>query len=468
MKKYLKIILVIFMITGNIGCSIPNQTIGYFLERLIITAGPILLPIIKMKERLEHEKFLREIEKPLKGTPGKTKTTGYVEDYLRGHVRNEYVNMEIICDEKGFYQELKAYYLNGKIAYEAKYEKGIPVSQKVYYDDGKIYRIYTGDGTQFGKLILEYDIIGRIMQDNRGLKSFSIVYDGDIVAMKELGELNDSCLAEYYPTGAPKKTTMTLGPKSEEESKKFYKEKEFLKDWEEISGTSKKTKYNGKYRIYSPNEKLYADFNFKNGYLDGIQKQYYWNSDKLYSIENYKNGKKIGVHEYYYLNGEIKVIKEYNPQKNTIIEKHYDLLRRLEYIDEYDYKRGNTNLGDRVKSTEYFSNGQIKSVEFERSYGNTKYYMDGKLKYKEVKEKFEDSKQDKVVERWYHHNGKIKKIEVKYLKEKETGKEINICRKYDQEGNLIYEETEYVREYIAIEKYYDKNGKLLKEKKVKK
>ena len=466
MKKYLKIILIISMIIGNIGCTVKDENTLYLLEAVGIATGPIWYPIIQMKESMDDAAYEREIRKPLKGTPGKTKTTGYLEGYISGYIEDEYVNMEITCDENGFFQELKAYYLNGKIAYEAKYEKGIPTSIKKYYDDGKIYRVYTGDGTQLANLVLEYDEIGRVVLDDT--KNFSIVYDGEIIKMKDLGEPNDNCLAEYYPTGAPKQTSRPVGPRAEEESEKFYKEKEFLKDWEEIRGRDKKTKHNGKYKIYSPNKKLYADFNFKNGYLDGVQKQYYWNSDKLYSVENWQNGKEIGTHKYYYLSGKIKAIKEYNPQKNIIIEKHYDLLGRLRCIAEYDYKRGNLNLGDRVKTTEYFSNGQIKSVEFERSYGNTKYYMDGKVKYKEIKEKFEGSKQDEIVEKWYHHNGKIKEIAVKNLREKETGKEINICRKYDQEENLIYEETRYVREYIAIEKYYDKTGKLLGEKKVEK
>lgn len=463
MKKYLKIILTVLMIIGNIGCSATDERTGYFLESLMIVSGPVLLPFIEAKENMRLAEYQREIEKPLKGTPGKTKTTGYLEGYMLDYVEGEYVNMEITCDEKGFYQELRAYYLNGKIAYEAKYEKGIPTLIKEYYDDGKIYRVFTGDGTQLGDLVLEYDEVGRLTDDYR--KGIHKNYDGDIIKMKDIGTPDDNCLAEYYSTGAPKRASYPSGPIAKEEHDKLYKEKEFLKDWEDIRRRDKQTKHNGKYRIYSPNKKLYADFNFKNGYLDGVQKQYYWNSDKLYSIENWKNGKEIGTHKYYYLNGKIKSIVEYNPQKNTIIEKYYDLLGRLGYIDEYDYKKGNLNLGDRIKRTEYFSNGQIKSIEFERSYGNKKYYMDGKLKYEEVKEKFEGSKLDKIVEKWYHHNGKIKEIAVKNLREKETGKEINICRKYNQEGNLIYEETRYVREYIAIEKYYDKNGKLIKKEK---
>ena len=32
MKKYLKIILTIFIIIGNIDCSVNDETTGYFLE----------------------------------------------------------------------------------------------------------------------------------------------------------------------------------------------------------------------------------------------------------------------------------------------------------------------------------------------------------------------------------------------------------------------------------------------------
>ena len=465
MKKYLKIILTIFIIIGNIGCSVTDETTGYFLESVAIVTGPIWYPFVQMKENMRTAAYERKIKKPLKGTPGKTKTTGYLEGYLWGYIEGEYVNIEITCDEKGFFQELKAYYLNGKIAYEAKYEKGIPTLIKKYYDDGKIYRVYKGDGTQLGNMILEYDEIGRVVLDD--IKNFNIVYDGDIRKMKDLGEPNDNCSAEYYSTGAPKKTSSAMGPIAKEERKKFYKEKEFLKDWEEIRGRDNKTKHNGKYKIYSPNKKLYADFNFKNGYLDGIQKQYYWNSDKLYSVENWQNGKEIGTHKYYYLSGKIKSIVEYNPQKNTIIEKYYNLLGRLERIDEYNYKRGNLNLGDRVKSTEYFSNGQIKSIEFEHSYGDKGYYMDGKLKYEEVKEKIEGSKEKEVVKKWYYYDGTVKELEAKLIAEKETLKRINLLRKYYPNGNLSYEEREYVDDNIQIERYYDETGKLLKEKKEK-
>ncbi len=36
MKKYLKIILTIFIIIGNIGCSVTDETTGYFWKVLAI------------------------------------------------------------------------------------------------------------------------------------------------------------------------------------------------------------------------------------------------------------------------------------------------------------------------------------------------------------------------------------------------------------------------------------------------
>ena len=110
--------------------------------------------------------------------------------------------------------------MNGKIAYEAKYE-GIPsLSQiKKYYDDGKIYRVYKGDGTQLGNMILEYDEIGRVVLDD--IKNFNIVYDGDIRKMKDLGEPNDNCSGRVLFDRCSKENKLGNGSIAKEETQKI-------------------------------------------------------------------------------------------------------------------------------------------------------------------------------------------------------------------------------------------------------
>lgn len=449
MKKFLKNIFIILIMIGNIGCKIKDEKTGYALEFGFLLTAPIWYPFISLNESIESAKIEKSLRSPLKGIPGKTETTGYIDE--------EYVKIKIICDNKGYFQEQKAYYLNDVLFYEAKYENGIPSSIKKYYDNGKLWKVYTKDGTIFGRLVLEYDILGRVLTDYEN--KIDRIYYGDVLTYDSTG----SILKKYYSTGAPKRIYSSVA--SEEE--KFYKEKEYLKDWEEITRIpSEKKEYNGRYTVYSPNKKLYADFNFKNGYRDGIQKQYYWNSDKLYSVENYKNGKKIGTHKYYYLNGNLNSIKEHIPEKNLVIEKVYDLLGRLNAIYEYDYKRGSENIGDRIKSTVYYSNGQIASIAYKYSRdGGKSYYMDGKLESEKVIEKYEDSIEDEVVEKWYYHDGNIRKIKVEFLTEKGTKKRLHLCRLYYPNGILSFEKKKYIDDETVIEKYYDETGKLIKKNK---
>lgn len=451
MKKFFKNIFIILVIIGNIGCRVKDEKTGYALEFGFLLTAPIWYPFISFNESIKNAKTSEYLTTPLKGIPGKTETTDYID--------GNYVKIKILCDEKGYFQEQKAYYLNNILAYEAKYENGIPSSIKKYYDNGKLWRVYTKDGTISGRLVLEYDILGRVLTDYEN--RIDRIYYGDVLTYDSTG----SILKQYYSTGAPKRISSSVA--SEEE--KFYKEKEYLKDWEKITRIpSEKKEYNGRYTVYSPNKKLYADFNFKNGYRDGIQKQYYWNSDKLYSVENYKNGKKIGTHKYYYLNGKLNSIKEHIPEKNLVIEKVYGLSGKLNAIYEYDYKRGSENIGDRVKSTIYYSNGQVKSIIYKYSTGDKSYYMDGKLESIVVKEKYQGSEEKVYVKKWYYHDGKIRKVCVRFLTENSSNKRIHLQRVYYPNGVLNFEKKEYIDDSIVLEKYFDETGKLVKENKRKK
>lgn len=71
------------------------------------------------------------------------------------------------------------------------------------------------------------------------------------------------------------------------------------------------TLYEGKYKIYSPNGDVLTELSYKNGYLDGIQKKYFWNSKQLMYKGTYKNGKKVGTHIYYTTDGKIEKTDTY-------------------------------------------------------------------------------------------------------------------------------------------------------------
>ena len=97
-------------------------------------------------------------------------------------------------------------------------------------------------------------------------------------------------------------------------------------------------------------------FFYKNGYFEGVQKKYFWNSDQLMYQGEFKNGRKIGKHIYYTTTGKPYTILDYTDPKNLVKKYFYFSGAPKKF---FFYKDGYI-----VKSIEYYKNGKIKEENF--------------------------------------------------------------------------------------------------------
>lgn len=284
--------------------------------------------------------------------------------------------------------------------------------------------------------------MGKLTRHNEGNKYIENWYFGNILIYKSH---NFATIKDYYSTGVPKDIEKwdNITP---EEKNKLKEELKYLKDWEKIyKNPSTKTEHNGRYKIYSPNGNIYADFNFKNGYLNGEQKQYFWNSNQLYSIVNYKMGKQIGTKKSFYPNGQLFEVV------NDNIIKRYEMNGKISY--EYD------------KKTEIFKtyfDGKLSGIYYYRGDEPIEtYYYDGKIKFSKVK-KIVFGEEKTVNTKWYY-DGKIKEEVIIALPDPtNSGKYMTWTKEYYSNGNLKYEKRDYYQVYEKIERFYDEKGKLKK------
>lgn len=466
-----KILAILMLFLTLVGCTPRTETGKYAGEAMFFALAPIIYPVAKIHEGIESEISYRndrsDLKKPEKGTPGISKEEGYFSGRI---YKEEYVIFENFCDDKGYFLERKAYLPEGQLISELKYNKGIPVEEKIYYPNGKLAEHWIGKGKRGNRLretysYISYDENGKLEKNTNTNLELSYIADiltynedkvyysiGDILTYKEdilmyIEPKNGDTL--YYPTGAPKSWRRI----SKEEEQKLLEEKKYLKDLEEIyyKNPSKKTKYNGKYKVYSPNGNIHADLNFKNGYLNGEQKIYFWNSKQIYSIENWKNGEMVGINKKFYSNGKLRVIKEL--KNDSIVEKGYLLDGKIAY--EYE-KNKNKN------SFKIYLNGQL--IEVVENGKLKKYYYGGQLKFSEEK-RVVFGKKVTVDTDWYY-DGKIKKEKILSIPDPSYSNErMEWTREYYPNGKLKYEERDYYQIYKKVEYFYDENGKLLKKKK---
>ncbi|WP_027129156.1 hypothetical protein [Fusobacterium perfoetens] len=441
-----KIIALGSLILTLCSCSFlePKTEVGaYGMEAAALALSPIIYPIVKVKEefkfQVEQSQEEKERKQGLTTVPGKSKSQGYFSsDWFMGNFyRNEYVIYDIFSDKSGFITERKGYLPSGQLIVHEKFRRRKKVYEKVYYPNGKQYYLVDHDNSQY----ISYDINGNLTKNLTGKEKLTREYNGETLIKESYSKGEMGYWKNYYDTGAPKGvevTNMIL-----EDQKLFSEAEKTLKDWNEVYEEvrkSEKTKYNGKYRIYSPNGDIYADFNFKNGYAIGEQKQYYWNSKKLFSKFIYVNGNLEKI-IYYFKNGKIKEIHDNNSYKS------YNLAGQL--IGE-----GNS------KGRKEYYNGKLivfRPKTSDWADDETKYYLDGKLK---AQMQFVDNDSRIRVLTYYHYNGKRKEEYISTI----YPDQLSIYREYYMNGKMKYEEIKNSNIYRKIIRFYDINGNLLKEK----
>lgn len=450
MKKFLSVLMLFFTLVNPVKAS--YETKQYMGETVFLLLSPILYPISKISDGIRSERIYsenkREINTPEKGVPGKSKSDGYLSSRIYNY---EYVIFENLCDEKGYFIERKSYLPDGKLVSELKFDKGIQVEEKIYYPSGQLSEHWKGRGKRNNYMSdvyshTIYNKLGKITGHMSKGKDITKFYYGDMLTYENY---NYNTKKYLYETGAPKNIE-ELYNITPEEKEKLSEDVKYLKDWEKIyDKPHEKTNHNGEYKIYSPNGNIYADFNFKNGYLNGEQKQYFWNSKQLYSIENYKMGQKVGLNKYFYPNGKLGSIKDFRNSDEVI--KKYDIDGKI----EYEYKKS------KRLEKEYFAG---KLIYYRDNQKVETYYYDGKIKFSKVK-KIIFGEEEIVNTDWYH-DGKVKKEEVKAIKDPtNSNKYMTWTKEYYPNGNIKYEKKDYYQVYEKIEKFYDENGKLIKTKK---
>lgn len=270
-------------------------------------------------------------------------------------------------------------------------EQGIPFRQTVKLNYGK--NIFGGGGLSF------HSETGRPSTDKNGNDIYSNgrPYSRNLeFQRKEEGGIFE----EYFDNGQlalvesyNNKKPFGFFAEYTEEGIPIY-EKYYARDntegykwYEETNESVEQSKYEGKYKLYSPNGKILTDFFYKNGYFEGIQKKYFWNSDQLMYKGEYKNGRKIGKHIYYTTTGKTLTILDYTDPKNLVKKYFYFSGEPKKF---FFYKNGYI-----VKSIEYYKNGKIKEENFfypdyEEIKGQTtmrstiEYYENGQVSYKSI------------------------------------------------------------------------------------
>lgn len=199
-----------------------------------------------------------------------------------------------------------------------------------------------------------------------------------------------------------------------------------------VNANYKEGKLEDEYKYYNSNGALIQHKYFKGDTLDGIYKSYFKVGEEILEFNiPYKNGLIYGEATEYYSNGQIYSKTNYSGGKITGVQTQY-------YIDGGISSEINYNNGVYEGSYKtYHKNGEVSQL------GQCKEgAYDGSWKQ-------------------YYPNG-ILQSEFSYKNDKLTG----ISKNYDTDGKLYYE-FNYRKGNIISYRYYDKQGKVIKEGKKK-
>ena len=363
-KKITAIFLSLIMTSVFMGCT--SEEVGMHIYGAAVYATAYAsIPVLAVKDAIEGKEDTPEYKinkTPMKLTPGTTKN----------YYDNKVLKEEIICDKQGFYVSYKSYYENGRLKKDIRYKNGFPVVKKEYHSNGILKLSAVGNGTRRNmKTSIEYDKQGipeeRVISYEKAPKNFdySDYYkrnNYETAVNKTENEMyrkhGEGIFKEYYDNGQ----LAAVGAYKNEKPLGFFAE--YQKDgtlicektyarldtkgvkWDRITRDKiEQTVYEGKYKVYSPNGNILVDLFYKNGYLDGVQKKYFWNSRQLMYEGNYKNGKKVGVHVYYTAEGKIQESYDYSV-KGKLTEKMYYFSGKPQKVFFYDN-------GELVKTISY-------------------------------------------------------------------------------------------------------------------
>lgn len=179
---------------------------------------------------------------------------------------------------------------------------------------------------------------------------------------------------------------------------------------------------------YYQNGILKAEWNYKNGKLNGVSRSYY-ESGELETEENYKNGKQEGITKWYYESGKLKYEWNYKNGKQVGIYKLYSESGNIELEARYN-ENGKKEGVEKI----YDSDGQLMAettYEDGKKHGKKKMYaiaMNGILI---AEENYEDDKPEGIWKEYWMHNGALMHVDT-YV----NGIRIN-RRYYNMEGNFI-------------------------------
>lgn len=165
-------------------------------------------------------------------------------------------------------------------------------------------------------------------------------------------------------------------------------------------------KKNGQWTTYDVDGQIETDSYYVEGKLNGECKSYHKNG-QIHKQINFKDGKRVGESKEFYVTGQVsRIIKYENDNVETTIYSRYF------ENGEFSEKKITENTEDGgYKSTYYYSNGNIKTIEIfnknREKNGNWQWFSEnGKI------EKSCNYKNGKYNGEWksYHENGQLKKI----------------------------------------------------------
>lgn len=213
--------------------------------------------------------------------------------------------------------------------------------------------------------------------------------------------------------------------------------------------------YNGEpltgvfFRNYKSGER--AEFNFKDGKLDGLFELFYENG-QLKEEKNYKEGKYNGLQEKYDENGKLEYKAYYKNDKIDGIE--------MQYVGEgILLKKSNYKDGKKDGLTEFYENGEISQrINYKN---NTGYFIDGVFEL--INDAgtavgrivtYKDGKKDGLEEVFYENGQLSRKSNYK------DGKKDGLFQLYYENGQLLRQTYYTEGEKDGLFESYHENGRL--------
>ena len=194
-----------------------------------------------------------------------------------------------------------------------------------------------------------------------------------------------------------------------------------------------------------------AEFNFKDGKLDGLFELFYENG-QLKEEKNYKEGKYNGLQEKYDENGKLEYKAYYKNDKIDGIE--------MQYVGEgILLKKSNYKDGKKDGLTEFYENGEISQrINYKN---NTGYFIDGVFEL--INDAgtavgrivtYKDGKKDGLEEVFYENGQLSRKSNYK------DGKKDGLFQLYYENGQLLRQTYYTEGEKDGLFESYHENGRL--------